>query len=444
MRDLGRELHARIATLYPICRSITGAGVRETLRQLQALIPLDIHEVPSGTPVFDWTVPREWTIRDAYVATRDGTRIIDFRRHNLHVMSYSAPVRARMPLAELKPHLHSDPGHPDWIPYRTGYYAETWGFCLPHRQLEALVAGDNGDDYEVVIDSTLADGALSYGECLVPGERADEILVSAHICHPSLANDNLSGIVVATELARRLLARMGRPRYSYRFLFIPGTIGAITWLALNEARLGAIQAGLIAVNLGDPGPMHYKRSRRGSAAIDQAVEYVLARQTGTVIRDFIPYGYDERQFCSPGIDLPVGCLSRTPYGEFPEYHTSADNLDLVRPEALASSLATFEQVFDLLERNRSYLNLQPKCEPQLGRRGLYAAIGGRSDTKTRQLALLWVLNLSDGIHTLLDIARRAGLDFALIAEAAATLVEHGLLAPADSHPADSHPADSAS
>ena len=385
-----------------------------------------MHEVPSGTPVFDWTVPREWTIRDAYVADSRGERIIDFRRHNLHVMSYSTPVRARMTLAELGPHLHSDPAHPDWIPYRTSYYAEAWGFCLPHRQRAALVE----DDYEVVIDATLADGALTYGECLVPGETAEEVLVSAHVCHPSLANDNLSGIVVATELARRLLARARRPRYSYRFLFIPGTIGAITWLALNEARLRRIRHGLVAVNLGDPGPMHYKRSRRGQAEIDQAVEYVLARQPGAVIRDFIPYGYDERQFCSAGIDLPVGCLSRTPYGEFPEYHTSADNLDLVRPEALVHSLETFEAVFDVLERNRSYRNLQPKCEPQLGRRGLYAAVGGQSDTKTRQLALLWVLNLSDGTHALLDIAKRSGLDFALIAEAAETLVEHDLLAPA--------------
>jgi aminopeptidase-like protein len=421
--DIGAVLHARAAELYPICRSITGEGVRETLRRLAALIPLEIHEVPSGTPVFDWTVPKEWNIRDAFIADARGERVVDFRRHNLHVVGYSRPVDARMSLAELRPHLHSDPDHPDWIPYRTSYYADTWGFCLPHRQLEALPDGD----YRVVVDATLADGSLTWGECLVPGETADEVLVSAHVCHPSLANDNLSGIVVATELARRLGRR--RPRHSWRFLFIPGTIGSITWLALNEARLGAIRHGLVAVNLGDPGPLHYKRSRRGDAGIDRAVEHVLAaRGAPHVVRDFTPYGYDERQFCSPGIDLPVGCLSRTPYGEFPQYHTSADDLDLIRPEALADSLAVFEAIADLLDRDRTWLNLQPKCEPQLGRRGLYAAIGGRSDTKTRQLALLWMLNLSDGGHTLLDIAVRSGLDFALLAEAADTLAAHGLLA----------------
>ncbi|MGZ9083208.1 MAG: DUF4910 domain-containing protein [Rhodoplanes sp.] len=432
--ELGARLYARVAELYPICRSITGEGVRETLRRLQALIPLEIHEVPSGTAVFDWTVPREWNIRDAYVADSRGTRVIDFRRHNLHVVSYSVPVRARMRLAELRTHLHSDPAHPDWIPYRTSYYAETWGFCLPHRQLEVLPE----DEYEVVIDSTLADGSLTYGECLIRGGTTDEVLISAHICHPSLANDNLSGIAVATELARRLGER--KSRYSYRFLFIPGTIGSITWLARNEDQLSTIRHGLVAANLGDRGPLHYKRSRRGTAEIDRAVEYVLARQngdghvggSGLCIRDFEPYGYDERQYCSPGINLPVGCLMRTPHGEFPEYHTSADNLDLVCPEALASSLATFEQVFELLERNRTYLNLQPKCEPQLGKRGLYATIGGRSDTRTHQLALLWVLNLSDGTHTLLDIAERSRIDFTLIADAAETLAEHRLLAPMSS------------
>jgi aminopeptidase-like protein len=394
--DTGAALHRLIAELYPICRSITGDGV-----------------------------PREWNIRDAYIANGRGERIVDFRRHNLHVMSYSGPVRTRMSLADLRPYLHSSPAHPNWIPYRTSYYQEAWGFCLPHRQLEALPE----DDYEVVIDATLADGSLTYGECLVPGETADEVLVSAHVCHPSLANDNLSGVSVVTELARRLAERP--TRYSYRFIFIPGTIGSITWLALNEARLGAIRHGLVAVNLGDSGAMHYKRSRRGATEIDRAVECVLAGQPGSVIRDFEPYGYDERQFCSPGIDLAVGCLGRTPYGEFPEYHTSADNLDLVRPEALAASLATFEQVADVLERNRTYRNLSPKCEPQLGKRGLYSAIGGHSDTKTRQLAMLWVLNQSDGGPDLLDIAARSGIDFALIAEVAETLVAHDLLAPVD-------------
>lgn len=421
--DVGRDMHRLIEALYPICRSITGDGVRETLRIVAREIPLSIHEVPSGTKVFDWTVPPEWNIRDAYVKNGRGERVIDFRASNLHVINYSRPVRATMTLDELRPHLFADPAHPDWVPYRTTYYQDNWGFCLSARALAALP----DDRYEVCIDSTLADGALTYGECLVPGAGRDEILVSCHICHPSLCNDNLSGIAVASQLLRRLLAR--RSRYTYRFLFIPGTIGSITWLALNEDKLAAIRHGLVAVNLGDPGKMHYKRSRHGNAEIDQVVEYVLARQGGDhTVLDFEPYGYDERQFCSPGINLPVGCLMRTPHGQFPEYHTSADNLDLVQPAFLVHSLETFWTVFQVLEGNRTYRNLLPKCEPQLGKRGLYEAIGGRSDTKARQMALLWVLNLSDGRHSLLDIAKRARLDIDLVIDAAAALERHDLLA----------------
>jgi aminopeptidase-like protein len=421
---VGLVLHDRIAELFPICRSITGDGVRETLRRIGAWIPLEIVEVPTGEAVLDWTVPQEWTIRDAYVADSRGDRLIDFRRHNLHVVGYSAPVRARMRLAELRPHLHSDPAHPDWIPYRTGYYANSWGFCLAHNQLLGL---REDEVYEVVVDSTLADGSLTYGECVIPGRSESEILLSAHVCHPSLANDNLSSIVVAAELARRLLDRE-KPFHTIRLLFIPGTIGAIVWLARNESRVPLVRHGLVLANLGDPGPMHYKRSRRGNAPVDQVVARVLAAQPGHALLDFEPYGYDERQFCSPGFDLPVGCLSRTPYARFPEYHTSADNLDFVRPEALAASLETLETVVGLLERNGTYLNLSPKGEPMLGRRGLYAAIGGRSDAKARQLAILWVLNQSDGSRSLLEIAERSGVSFDMLVEAAETLERHDLLA----------------
>ncbi|TPE48435.1 DUF4910 domain-containing protein [Amaricoccus solimangrovi] len=417
-------MKALIARLYPICRSITGPGVRETLGILREQIPLEIREVPSGTPVFDWVVPEEWVIRDAFVKDPSGARVIDFRAHNLSVVNYSRPFRGRLTLEELRPHLHAEEAHPDWIPYRTSYYQEAWGFCLPWNRLRAMGPGP----YEVEIDAEVKPGSLTYGECLVPGESDEEVLVSAHTCHPSLANDNLSGIAVAVELIRGLMAR--KPRLSYRFLFIPGTIGSITWLALNEARLSRIRAGLVAVNLGDPGIMHYKKSRRGDAAVDRAAAHVLGARGDHRIEDFSPYGYDERQFCSPGIDLPVGCLSRTPYGRFPEYHTSADNLDLVREEALAASLETFRAIFAVLERDGVYLNLSPKGEPMLGKRGLYAALGGRSDTKDRQMAMLWVLNLSDGRHSLLDIAERAGLPFELVADVAETLQAHDLLAPA--------------
>lgn len=414
----GEEMHHFIADLYPICRSITGDGVRRTLAAIRERIPLEIHEVPSGTPVFDWTVPREWNIRDAWIKDPSGRKVVDFREHNLHVLNYSVPVHEKLPLEELRKRLFTLPDKPDLIPYRTSYYRETWGFCLRHRTLEELPDGE----YEVFIDSTLQDGSLTYGECFLPGESEREILFSTHVCHPSLCNDNLSGIAVMTWLAAEL---QKRPRwYSYRFLFIPGTIGSITWLALNEDRARNIAHGLVAANLGKGG-FHYKESRRGNAEIDRAVLAVL--QDSVDVEEFVPFGYDERQYCSPGFNLPVGSLTRTPYGRYPEYHTSADNLDLVTPEALEGSFQTYLAVTDVLEGNRRYENLNPKCEPQLGRRGLYRTIGGDDAGRARELALLWTLNLSDGENDLLDIAERSGMTFAAVREAAGALLEAGLL-----------------
>lgn len=421
--EVGRAMHDLISRLYPLCRSITGDGVRQTLELLGQEIDLDVHEVPSGTPVFDWTVPREWNIRDAYVKDASGRRVIDFRESNLHVMSYSVPVRRTMSLAELRRHLYTLPEHPDWIPYRTSYYAENWGFCLSHNQLVRLTDGE----YEVCIDATLCDGYLTYGEHHIQGAIDEEVLISCHACHPSLANDNLSGIAVATFLAKRL--RETSPRRSYRFLFIPGTIGSITWLALHEPEVHRIKHGLVLACLGDSGPPTYKRSRRGDAEIDRVMHHVLERSRRPYkLVEFSPYGYDERQFCSPGFNLPVGSLTRTPHGQFPEYHTSADNLEFVLPESLENSLRICWEALTLLEANWRYQSLNPKCEPQLGKRGLYGLIGGRSDTEKRQMAMLWVLNLSDGNCTLLDIADRSGLDFALVAEVAHTLCDAGLLA----------------
>ena len=419
---LGHELHALIAELYPICRSITGDGFRETLRRLQRLVPLTIREVPSGTPVFDWTIPPEWNIRDAYVIDSRGERVIDFRKSNLHVVNYSVPIRQRMSLAELKPHLFTLPDHPDWIPYRTSYYKKTWGFCLSHKDLLALREGE----YEVCIDSTLKDGRLTYGELLLRGETADEILVSCHACHPSLANDNLSGVAIACFLARFLAE--SRQRYSYRFLFIPGTIGAITWLCMNESAVSRIKHGFVLAGVGDAGPLTYKRSRRSDTEMDQAAVHVL-RQIGdqTQVLEFSPYGYDERQYCSPGFDLAVGRLSRTPHGTFPEYHTSADNLDFVHPASLSEAYAACLSIFSVLERNRIYANTNPKCEPQLGKRGIYRAIGGSADAAGEEMAMLWVLNLSDGENSLLEIAERSRIGFDAIYRAAMVLQEHGLL-----------------
>jgi aminopeptidase-like protein len=422
----GQAMHDLVRELYPICRSITGEGMRRTLRRIAREIPLQIVEVPSGTRVFDWTVPREWNITDAYIKNSRGERVVDFQRHSLHVVNYSVPVHATMSLAELRPHLHSLPDHPQWIPYRTSYYAEGWGFCLTHEQLESLPE----DRYEVRIDATLEPGSLSYGECLIPGASADEVLISCHSCHPSLANDNLSGVALAVALARELMARDDR-RLSYRLLFIPGTIGSITWLARNQDAAQRIRHGLVLSCVGDAGPSTYKRSRRGDALVDRAVEHVL-RLSGAPysIDDFIPYGYDERQYCSPGFDLPVGCFTRTPNGRFPEYHTSADDVDFVRPEALADSLAKCLAVVEILERDGAYRNTMPFCEPQLGRRGLYRATGGHS-LPGYEMALLWVLNLSDGRHRLLDIAERARLPFEVVSRATRDLAAHGLVVPCE-------------
>ena len=420
----GQEMYDLIRDLYPICRSITGDGVRKTLAVLRKYIPLEVHEVPSGTKVFDWTVPREWNIRDGYVRDSTGSKIIDFSASNLHVVNYSVPVHATVSLSELKDHLFSIPEKPDVIPYRTSYYKEDWGFCVRHDVFQSL----SGSEYEVVIDSTLKDGHLTYGEYALLGETDEEILLSCHICHPSLCNDNLSGIALSAFLARSL--ESVRHRYTYRFLFIPGTIGAITWLALNEAATVRIKHGLVVACVGDGGGFTYKKSRQGKAEIDRVVEYLLrASDRPYRVREFTPYGYDERQYCSPGFNLAVGSLTRTPHGEFPEYHTSADNLSFVRPEHLAGSLTMYRSVMEMLEANRRYLNLNPKCEPQLGRRGLYRHAGGYGGGAEREMALLWVLNLSDGTMTILDIAERSGLTFQAVRAAAEDLLEHGLLRP---------------
>jgi len=421
-RNKGEALFALVKRLYPICRSITGNGVRETLRVIKEIIPIEVREVPSGTPVLDWNVPDEWNIRDAWIKGPDGRKIVDFQRSNLHVVSYSVPFRDTLSLVELKKHLFSLPDHPHWLPYRTSYYRETWGFCLTHRRLTSLPEGD----YEVCVDSTLAPGSLTYGELLLPGLCPDEVLISCHVCHPSLANDNLSGIAVATFLASQLAQR--NRRYSYRFIFIPATIGAITWLALNERNIKNIRHGLVLAGVGDTGTFHYKKTRNGDAYIDRLMLRVL-RQTGRAhqVLDFEPYGYDERQFGSPGFNLPVGCLMRTPFGQYPEYHSSADDLRLVKPESLADTLDLLEQLAGTLEGETRYFNLNPRGEPQLGRRGLYDTLGGFSQTKQHQMAMLWLLNFSDGDHSLEDIADRSQLPAEELWEVARVLEKNGLL-----------------
>ncbi len=420
--DLGASIHALVAELYPLCRSVAGPGVLQTLEILQQHIPLEIESVPTGTRVFDWTVPREWHIRSAWIKDSHGRTVVDFANSNLHVVNYSVPVHAKMSLAELRPHLHTLPQHPTWVPYRTSYYHETWGFCLSEETLSQMTE----PTYEVCIDADHRPGALNYGELVLPGESTDEVLFSCHVCHPSLANDNLSGIAVAAHLAQHL-ARLPR-RYTYRFVFLPATVGAITWLSRHPQARERVKHGLVLTLLGDSGNSTYKRSRRGQAEIDRAVEHVLTHSGQPYsIAEFVPFGYDERQYCSPGFNLPVGCLMRTPHGQFPQYHTSADDLDFVQPEFLADSYHKLLATVELLENNRRYLNLSPCGEPQLGRRGLYQALGGSSDKTHLEQALLWVLNFSDGRNDLLDIAERSEIAFPIVQRAAELLVEHRLL-----------------
>jgi aminopeptidase-like protein len=429
--EAGLEIHELMRELFPLCRSLTGPGVRRTLEILAEKVPLEVTEVASGTPVLDWTVPPEWSIEDAWIADADGRRLVDFRESSLHVVSYSAPVRGRFGFDEIRDRLFTLPDRPTLVPYRTSYWSETWGFCLAHERLADL---ERAGELEVVIESRLAPGHLVYGEVVVPGETPEEVLLSTHICHPSLANDNLSGIALLATLARRVAET--RPRLTHRFLFSPGTIGPVTWLARNAESLQRIKHGMVVVCVGDPGPLTYKRSRRGRAAVDRAAAHVLAhRGNGASVRDFEPWGSDQRQFCSPGFDLPVGCLMRTPPGEFPENHTSADDLSFVTPAALADSLKACLEILAILDQDRTVVNLSPYGEPQLGRRGLFRSAGGAGVRAEAGLpderALLWVLNLADGRHSLLDIAERSGMRFDVVQFAAQALEDAGLVEECD-------------
>ena len=417
----GKSMYDLAQRLYPVCRSITGNGVRETLNILKEFIPLQIHEIPTGTKVFDWEIPDEWNINDAWIKDPIGNKIIDFKKLNLHVLNYSIPVDQKVGLAELKEHVYTIPENPDWVPYRTSYYSRKWGFCMSHNQL----AGLKDEDYHVHIDSDLKPGSLTYGEYFIQGETDEVVLFSCHVCHPSLCNDNLSGITIATYLAGIL--KDIKTRYSYLFLFIPGTIGSIAWLSINEDKVKNIKHGLVLSLLGDSTAFNYKKSRRGDAEIDKIMEYILKDKKEAQILEFSPYGYDERQYCSPGFNLAVGRLTRKPFGEFPEYHTSADNLDFISANNLGASLNLLLKVVSVVEGNLKFINLSPNGEPQLGKRGLYNAVGGSSHHKDYQMALLWILNMSDGQNSMLDIAIKSGIEYETIVFCAGELIKTGLL-----------------
>jgi len=419
----GRVMWALLEELFPICRSITGHGVRQTLDILGRNIPLTLHSFPTGMQCFDWVIPDEWNIRSAVLKDEQGTNLVDFAANNLHVLGYSPPVEGWFSLAELKPHLFSLPEQRDAIPYMTNYYRPNWGFCLRHKDLVALQEGR----YYVKIDSSLTPGELILGEAFLPGTSADEILISCYICHPSMANDSLSGVVLAAQLFSEI--QHCNRRFGYRFVFAPETIGVIAYLSRFGERLKRhVVAGLVATCVGDAGAFNYKQTRNGSAPLDRIVNNALAHSSAAYrIRPFWPMGSDERQYCSPGFDLPVGSLMRSVYGEFSQYHNSLDNLDFVTETALAESLAMYLRVFEALEENRVYRRTHPECEPCLGRRGLYPDLNAQGARDLEIQRRMWILNLADGQNTLIDMAERIGCGLLDLVPSVRVLSEAGLI-----------------
>lgn len=416
------NLYQLMEKLFPIHRSLMGKGNRQTLSILNEIVNLQVTSIPSGTEVLDWTVPMEWDFSRAQLFSPTGKKVLDTQNNNLHVLQYSQPINRNLSLTELKNHLFTLPQYPNWIPYRTSYYKENWGFCLSHQQMTELEEGE----YKAQIDCKFIEGSLDYAECVIPGKSKEEILITTHICHPSLCNDNLSGMSVSIYLAKYL--SQFHPHYTYRFLFSPATLGPIAWLAKNEKNLGNIVGGFTLALLGSSGPLHYKVSRRGDTFGDQVWAHILKHtDPNSVLRPFSPYGYDERQFCSPGFNLPMGCLMRTPNGEFPEYHTSADNLHFIDKYNLEKSLLACLQYIEVLEKNALPINLFPKGEPQLGKRGLFKGLQGKPKLEKTDDMILWILNLGDSEHTLFDIAEKSGFFFKDIWEVSKVLETCGLI-----------------
>ncbi len=423
--NIGEWCHALATELFPICRSITGNGVRQTLARLALHLPsMVVHEVPSGTRCLDWTVPDEWNIRDAYILAPDGQKLCDFQRHNLHVVGYSEPVDAILSLEELRPHLYTRPDLPDAIPYVTSYYKRRWGFCLTQRDFDSLRPGQ----YRVVIDATLAPGSLTYGEVLIPGETGEEVLLSTYICHPSMGNNELSGPVVAAALAR-WIGSLPQRRYSYRILFIPETIGSIVYISRNLKELRErVRAGFIVNCCGDERVYSFLPSRAGDTLSDRMALHVLRHHASDFVRyDFSDRGSDERQYCSPGVDLPIASIMRSKYSAYPEYHTSLDDLSLITPRGLAGAYDAFSRSILGIERNRRY-RTTVLGEPNLGSRGLYptlSQVGGAGAAKIRYM--MDVLAYSDGEHDLLAIADIIGCPIWELYDILRSLVENELL-----------------
>jgi aminopeptidase-like protein len=405
-------------------RSLTGEGVRQTHDILSELLPLKRIEIPSGTQVFDWIIPKEWVVREAYIIGPDGRPVLDVKNHTLHLLNYSIPFRGTLSRQELDKHLYSLPNMPKAIPYVTSYYEPRWGFCLAEEERRQLPEGN----YEVVVDTDLIDGSLTISEVILPGDEAQEVLLSTYTCHPSMANNELSGPLVSAFLYQQLASLSSR-RLTYRFVFLPETIGSIAYLSLCGEHLQRhLSAGYVVTCCGDPGAYTYKRSRQGNSDADRAVEYVLKKQENPFhVVDFFPTGSDERQYCSPGFNLPVGSLMRTMYGKYPEYHTSLDNRDFISFDALSETIDLYFRACQTLEMNRTYCNQFPFCEPQLGKRGLYKTLGAAPNVELEISAISWILNMSDGSHDLLSIAERSGIDLAHLHRCADILLEHELI-----------------
>lgn len=418
------ELERFFDRLFPINRSLTGEGNRESLKILSEIVDLKLYEVPSGTECFDWTVPPEWNVKEAWIKDNSGTTIVNFKDLNLHLLGYSIPFKGQLPLDELKSHLFSIAAMPETVPYLTSYYQERWGFCLKHSQLTSL----KEDTYNVLIDAELnANGSMTYGEAFIQGESDEEVLLSTYICHPSMANNELSGPLVTSFIYKLLKGR--KLRYSYRFLFLPETIGAIYYLSRFGDKLkDKLIAGFVVTTIGDKGAFTYKRSRQGNSLSDNAVEMVLSQtETEYTIEDFFPNGSDERQYCSPGFNLPVGSLMRTRYLKYKEYHTSDDNKSFISFDAMEKSVEKYIEVINVIEKNRIYINQSPFCEPLLGKRGLYPTLGSQQEVQEYVNATLWLLNLSDGTNDLISISKKSKINFSLLSQIAGKLLEHGLI-----------------
>ena len=420
------EMFDLLKKLFPICRSLTGEGNRETLEIINNIIPLKIEKFDSGTECYDWTIPEEWVIKDAFIKDKDGNNIVSFKSNNLHVVSYSSPIDKFLKLKELKKNLYSDPLKPDSIPYRTSYYKKRWGFCIEYNKLKNL---NENETFHVKIDSSFKKGSLDIAQSFLKGNTDKEILFSSYICHPSMANDSLSGVVLQIELYK-FLKKIKSRKYSYRFVFLPETIGAIAFLHKNGEYLRKkLLGGFQLTCLGDNGDFNYKKTKFGNHLIDRISENILKFSGFSYkIRPFWPLGSDERQYSSPGFNFPIGSLMRSVYGEFKEYHTSKDDLNFVNSKSLNETLSLYKKIIKGIELNEKYLRTNPYCEPMLGKHGLYNTLGGENNNnKNYKDAYLWILNYADSYHDLIYIAEKMKVDISTLDIVINNLMEKKLI-----------------